>query len=192
MSYLIKKMLVTGLGPCALLSNRLDAVRRLWANARLNNALGGTVHPSVVVLGMPELHGTRQIKLGTNLYLYRDLYLETQESGAIDIGNDVVLSRGVHLVAFAGIVLEEGVMIGEYSSVRDANHQVISGGSVRHSGHLSEPITICRNAWIGRGVTILGGVTIGEGAVIGANAVVTKSIPAGAVAVGVPARIIKS
>jgi acetyltransferase-like isoleucine patch superfamily enzyme len=40
-------------------------------------------------------------------------------------------------------------------------------------------------------VTILGGVTIGEGAVIGANAVVTKNVPAGAVAVGIPARVIK-
>jgi len=192
MSYIIKKALVIALRPLASLSNRLDPVRRLWANAKLNSALGGSVHPSVVVLNTPELHGTRQITLGTNLYLYRDLYLETQESGSIKIGNDVVLSRGVHLVAFAGIVLENGVMIGEYSSIRDANHQVITGNSVRHSGHIGKPVHVGRNAWIGRGVTILGGVTIGEGAVIGANAVVTKNIPAGAVAVGIPAQVIKS
>jgi acetyltransferase-like isoleucine patch superfamily enzyme len=191
MSYVLKNAFVTALSPLAALSDRLGPVHRLWANARLNSALGGTVHPSVVVLNMPELHGTRQITLGTNLYLYRDLYLETQESGYIKIGNDVVLSRGVHLVAFAGIVLEDGVMIGEYSSIRDANHRVIPGSSVRHSGHLGNAVTICRNAWIGRGVTILGGVTIGEGAVIGANAVVTKNVPAGAVAVGIPARVIK-
>ena len=191
MSYLLKRALVTALHPFAVLSDRLDSVRRLWANARLNSALGGTVHPSVVVLSTPELHGTRHITLGTNLYLYRDLYLETQESGRITIGNDVVLSRGVHLVAYAEMVLEDGVMIGEYASIRDANHRVVSGSSVRHSGHLGKPVTICRNAWIGRGVTILGGVTIGEGAVIGANAVVTKNIPAGAVAVGIPAQVIK-
>ena len=190
MSYALKKALVTSLRPLAALYDRLDPMRRLWANARLNSALGGTVDASVVVMNTPELQGTRKISLGANLYLYRDLYLETQENGYIKIGNDVVLSRGVHLVAFAGIVLEDGVMIGEYSSVRDANHRVVPGSSVRHSGHIGNPITICRNAWIGRGVTILGGVTIGEGAVIGANAVVTKNVPAGAVAVGVPARVI--
>jgi acetyltransferase-like isoleucine patch superfamily enzyme len=188
----LKNILVGVLRPFAAISNKLDAVRRLWANTRLNSALGGKVDASVVVLNMPELHGTRQITLGKNLYLYRDLYWETQENGRITIGNDVVLSRGVHLVSFAEIIVENGVMIGEYSSIRDANHQIIAGSSVRHTGHTGKPIRICRNAWIGRGVTILGGVTIGEGAVIGANAVVTKNIPAGAVAVGVPAQVIKS
>jgi acetyltransferase-like isoleucine patch superfamily enzyme len=192
MTYVIKKFLVRALSPLAIIVNRLDALRRLWANARLNIALDGTLHPSTVVLSMPELHGTRRIELGTNLYLYRDLYLETQDEGAIKIGDDVVLSRGVHLVAFAEIVLEDGVMIGEYSSVRDANHRIIPGSSVRHSGHIGKPIHIGRNAWIGRGVTILGGVSIGDGAVIGANAVVSKDIPAGAVAVGIPARVIRS
>ncbi|MBT9098311.1 acyltransferase [Methylovulum psychrotolerans] len=192
MSYLLKKILVKTLQPIAALTNKLEACSRLWASARFNSALHGNLHPSVVVLGTPELHGTKNIVLGKNLYLYRDLYLETQEAGQIAMGDEVVLSRGVHLVAFAAITLEDGVMIGEYSSLRDANHRIISDGSMRHSGHVGQPIVVRRNAWIGRGVTILGGVTIGEGAVIGANAVVTKDIPAGAVAVGIPARVIKT
>ncbi|POZ54013.1 acyltransferase [Methylovulum psychrotolerans] len=192
MSQQLKKILVKALQPIAALTNKLEACSRLWANARLNSALNGKLHPSVVVLNTPELHGTKNIVLGKNLYLYRDLYFETQEAGQIAIGDEVVLSRGVHLVAFAGITLEDGVMIGEYSSLRDANHRIVSDGSMRHSGHVGQPIVVRRNAWIGRGVTILGGVTIGEGAVIGANAVVTKDIPAGAVAVGIPARVIKA
>jgi acetyltransferase-like isoleucine patch superfamily enzyme len=191
MSQITKRVLVAALSPLASINNHLQGLRRLWANTQLNSALNGGVDSSVVVLNMPELHGTHQIKLGKNLYLYRDLYWETQEIGRIQIGDDVVLSRGVHLVAFAEILIEEGVMIGEYASVRDANHQIVAGSSVRYTGHVGKPIRICRNAWLGRGVTVLGGITIGEGAVIGANAVVTKDIPAGAVAVGVPARVIK-
>jgi acetyltransferase-like isoleucine patch superfamily enzyme len=50
-------------------------------------------------------------------------------------------------------------------------------------------ISIGDGVWLGVGVTVLDGVTIGDGAVIGAGAVVTRSIPAGAVALGSPARI---
>ena len=192
MSYLVKKILVSALQPITKLINPLDAIGRLWASARLKSALNGTLDVSVVVLSTPEIHGTRKINLGKNLFFYRDLYFETQENGVIDIGDEVVLSRGVHLVAYSEIILEAGVMVGEYSSIRDANHRLIAGSSVRYTGHQGKPIVIKRNAWIGRGVTILGGVTIGEGAVIGANAVVTKNIPAGAVAVGIPARVINA
>ena len=46
-------------------------------------------------------------------------------------------------------------------------------------------------AWLGVGVIVLSGVRIGKGAVVGAGSVVTRDIPDGGVAVGVPARVIK-
>lgn len=56
----------------------------------------------------------------------------------------------------------------------------------------SAPITIGKEVWIGGGSIILQGVTIGDGAVVGAGSVVTKDIPARMVAVGNPARVIRS
>src|SRR6201996_4169485 len=54
------------------------------------------------------------------------------------------------------------------------------------------PITIGDNVWLGGGAIVLPGVTIGDDSVIGAGAVVTKDVPAGVVAVGNPARVIRS
>jgi acetyltransferase-like isoleucine patch superfamily enzyme len=54
------------------------------------------------------------------------------------------------------------------------------------------PITIGSDAWIGMGAVVLSGVTIGDGAVVGAQAVVAKDVPPYAIAVGNPARVIRT
>ncbi|MBN2177274.1 MAG: hypothetical protein JW722_06415 [Demequinaceae bacterium] len=56
----------------------------------------------------------------------------------------------------------------------------------------AKPITIHDDAWIGAGTIIMAGVTIGEGAVIGAGSIVTKDVPANTIAVGNPARVVRT
>lgn len=55
----------------------------------------------------------------------------------------------------------------------------------------SRPITLEEDVWIGANAVVCGGVTIGKGSVIGAGSVVTRDIPAGVVAAGVPCRVIR-
>jgi acetyltransferase-like isoleucine patch superfamily enzyme len=183
------KRIITGLLTLiARLGMSADPLRRAWAHAKLRARIEGSVDPSVVVLGCPEVHGTRRIKLGRNLYLYRELYFETQQSGTVSIGDNVVISRGTHIVAFARVDIGANTMIGEYVSVRDANHKYGDGSPLRNSGYAASPIEIGKNVWLGRGVTVLGGVRIGDNAVVGANAVVTRDVAEGAIVAGVPAR----
>ena len=164
-----------------------EYLTRLYCHAELAAHLRKPLPSSTVVLGHIFVRGTGDIRFGKDALLYPDCHLETQDAAFIALGNSVVLSRGVHLVAMSGIAIGPGCMIGEYTSIRDANHTRTAGAPLRDSGHTSKPILIGSEVWIGRGVTILGGVTIGDRATIGANAVVTRDVAAGDVVAGVPA-----
>ena len=78
-------------------------------------------------------------------------------------------------------------------AIRDHDHRFDGPLAVpiREQGHVCAPVTIGDNVWLAGKSTVLKGVTIGDNAVVGANAVVTRDIPANAVAMGVPARVIR-
>jgi acetyltransferase-like isoleucine patch superfamily enzyme len=160
---------------------------RLYAHATLASDLVTPLPASVIVEGKAFVYGTRNIRIGENVLLYPALHLETQEDAQIEIGDGVVISRGTHIVAMARISIGSGSMIGEYASIRDANHLRSEKRSFRDSGHTAKPIQIGKEVWIGRSVTVLGGVTIGDHATVGANAVVTRDVAPGSTVAGVPA-----
>jgi acetyltransferase-like isoleucine patch superfamily enzyme len=167
------------------------ALRGVVSHARLSSDLVSPLPVSVVVLGRVHVYGTGAVTIGDNCLFYPDVHLETQGSASITLGDGVVISRGVHLVAMSDITIGDGSMVGEYASIRDANHQRCEGVALRDAGHISKPIVVGREVWIGRGVVILSGVSIGDHATVGANAVVTHHVSEGSTVVGVPAKPIR-
>ncbi len=89
------------------------------------------------------------------------------------------------------IYIGEDVFIGPKCVLACAGHPVNSEQRRTEPLTQSKPIHIGNNVWLGATVTVIGGVTIGDGSVIAAGAVVTKDIPAGVVAGGVPCKVIR-
>ena len=183
-----KALLSRLLWPAARITRTLGAKWvALWSYARLRESLTAPLHASNVILGNVAVEGTANIRIGRNARIYPGVLLETQGAGRIVIGDNVVLSRGVHIVAFDAVTLGDDCMVGEYASLRDADHKK-SPVSMRDSGHDCAAIVLGSNVWIGRGACVLKGVHIGANSIIGANAVVTRDVPVSSCALGVPAR----
>ena len=112
-------------------------------------------------------------------------------NGKVSIGYDVYFdASNAHL-----ITIDEGAWITSRCLLlchkRDMS-QYAWGYDINACPYVYGPIHICRNAHIGMGSIIMPGVTIGEGAIIGAGAVVTRDVPPYSLAVGQPARAVKS
>jgi acetyltransferase-like isoleucine patch superfamily enzyme len=144
--------------------------------------------PSVECDGRVYVIGDRRVRIGKRTRLGRDLELETH-GGVIAIGRDVRVNRGCTIAARRSVTIGDDTMIGEFCSIRDANHGIAPDRPVRAQPHRARGIEIGADVWIGRGVCVLPGAIIEDGAVIGANSVVTGRIPAGCIAVGAPARV---
>lgn len=109
----------------------------------------------------------------------------------IHIGTGFVGNFNLCILDEAEVRIGDNVLIGPNCSLVTINHAVDS--QQRNDGVMqAKPIEIGDNVWIGANVVVLPGVSIGSGAVIGAGSVVTKSIPAGMVAVGNPCRPVRA
>jgi len=100
-----------------------------------------------------------------------------------------------HTFICEGVVIEDGVFIGHgVTFINDSYPRAVtaSGALQTEKDWVIEPTLVKQGASIGSGATILANVTIGENALIGAGSVVTRDVPANAVVVGSPARLLRS
>lgn len=121
-------------------------------------------------------------------HVARNTIITAGDGGSIQINADYIGPNSI-IVAQKRINLGEGSKLAEMVVVRDANHD--------HSVPLSQmrftsrAIEIGADVWLGARSTVLPGVSLGDHVTVGAGAVVTSSFSAGAVVVGVPARVVR-
>lgn len=107
----------------------------------------------------------------------------------INIGECVFINSGCRFQDQGGITIGDGSLIGHNVVITTLNHSFVPEN---RGDMIPSPVVIGKRVWIGSNSTILPGVTIGDNAIIGAGSVVTKDVPKNMVAVGNPARVIKS
>jgi maltose O-acetyltransferase len=112
------------------------------------------------------------------------------EYGAISIGSGTFVNVDAVMLDVAPIVIGEACQIATRVQLLTATHPI--DPEPRRAGwEYGAPITLADNVWLGGGVIVCPGVTIGQDTVVGAGAVVTRDLPAGVVAAGIPARVLR-
>ena len=108
--------------------------------------------------------------------------------GRLEIGDGTMLNFGADISATKSVTIGRDCLIGTHVNILDNNFHDLHH---RHRRPEPLPVAVGDRVWIGNRVIVLPGVTIGDDAVIGAGSVVTSDVPAGSIAAGNPARVLK-
>ncbi len=115
-----------------------------------------------------------------------------RREAVLEIGSNNAFSNNITVIANEKIVIGNDCLIGDRVSIFDSDFHEIDPALRRSGSGPSKPVSIGNNVWIGSGVVILKGVTVGDNSVIGVMSVVNRSVPANCVAVGNPARNVRT
>ncbi len=135
-----------------------------------------------------------RLELGEHVLFEPDVWITGSAPARIRIGGGTFLNLGVMVAAFSLVEIGAHCMFANGCFVTDADHRYDDPARpVPCQGFTTKgPTRVGDNVWCGANVVITSGVTVGERCVIGANAVVTRDLPPRSVAVGAPARVVKS
>lgn len=148
--------------------------------------------------------GKKWIIFGENFTTGHSCRIEAFDTGKnrdvkIRFGKNVQINENVHISSMQNVEIGDNVLIASFVYISDNSHGIYSGKLAHTSPMIppvmrttvASPVKIGNGCWIGEGVIIMPGVTIGDGCVIGAHSIVNEDIPANAIAVGAPARVMK-
>lgn len=160
-----------------------DSLRAMQLTRQFNNS--DPADPQARRAVLRELLGT----LGEGAEVRPPIYCDYGYQ--VHIGARTFINFGAVLLDVATITIGEDVQVGPNVQFLTPTHP-LDAELRRAKYEAAEPIRIGDNVWLGGGVIVLPGVTIGENTVVGAGAIVTRDLPANVVAVGNPARVVRS
>jgi acetyltransferase-like isoleucine patch superfamily enzyme len=144
--------------------------------------------------------GLNQMSVAGQVYIQRDCWIHVvagyadEKSVKITLKSHASIGRRTAIAAARQVVIGEYVMIGSNCHVSDQAHSFkdLDRPIMVQGCDNIKPVSIGAETWIGNNVSVLPGVTIGRHCVIGAGSIVSASIPDFSVAVGMPARVVKT
>ncbi len=144
-----------------------------------------------------KVEGHKRISIGSKVYINDRGWLACVPltggtDATLSIGDGTYIGRFCHIYATKQISIGQKVLMADKVYIADNihGHEDVSIAIIDQPVQQTAPVHIGDGAWLGENVCIIG-ASIGKNAVVGANAVVTKDVPDYAVAVGIPAVIIK-
>ncbi len=170
-------------------------------NHRKGRRFGAFGDRSAICFPVAALFGEEYIRVGSGVVIgpYSSLSAGIapghvpDHDPVISIGDRTVIGKGSGIVGHESITIGDDVWTGHHIYITDANHgyEDVSEPIGKQFGR-SRPVVIESDSWLGHGAIVLPGAHIGQHVVIGAGAVVTGAIPSFSVAVGNPARVVRT
>ena len=181
----------------------INFIRRLYTRWRIMPQFDS------VGTGLEIIGGHRLEIYGRDIHLGNNVHLQTARgqmsrlctwpndggpnnaggNGKIEIGDNVLLTPGLHIISANHIKIGNNVMLASRVYISDADWHGIYDRLATPGA--TAPVVLEDNVWLGAGVKICKGVTIGKNSVIGAGAVVTRTIEPNVIAGGNPAQVIR-
>lgn len=147
-------------------------------------------HKKISLVGNVTLINTN-VTIGKNVTIYPDVMF--WGDGPIIIGDNVDIGKDTVIYASkdGGVTIGDNTIIAAQCYIIDMDHGTKADVPIVSQSNSVEEVVIGNDAWLAANVTVLKGSNIGSGAVIGAKAMVKGNIPENAIAVGIPAKVLK-
>ena len=181
--------------------DRLSVIASVGPTSRRGRRFGAFGEGSIICFPATSLMNERFIEIGEDTMIGPHVALsagmapgqECLSQPVVRIGDRCLIGRGSGIVGHFSIDIGDDVWTGHHVYITDQNHGYDNVDiPISRQSMPEKPVRIGSGSWLGHGTVVLPGADIGEHVVIGANSVVTGSIPSFSVAVGAPARVVKS